>query len=201
MTLALHRRYDALNAAIFLPSGGSRRLRRALVDTREVQPGERALELGCGTGQVTEILLARGATVTAVDALAAMLEGARRRARAATFVEGDAIEVDVGDGFDLVVLSFVLHNLDTIGRRRLFERAAGQLTAGGRVGILEWALPGGWTAAPWRWVLRRLEPSQSLEDIITGALPDDLAAAGLAVQRRSSVAGGRAQVIVAAPRR
>jgi SAM-dependent methyltransferase len=60
-------RYDAITVAIFL--GGSRRLRHRLVDTLEVSRGHRVLELGCGSGQVTEQLVAAGAMVTAVDAL------------------------------------------------------------------------------------------------------------------------------------
>lgn len=72
--------YDAVNAAIFLPSGGSRRVRQSLVNALEIRPGHRVLELGCGTGQVTARLLAAGADVVAVDALPSMLIGARRRA-------------------------------------------------------------------------------------------------------------------------
>ena len=37
--MALATAYDAVNAAIFLPSGGSRRLRQALVDALDVRPG------------------------------------------------------------------------------------------------------------------------------------------------------------------
>jgi demethylmenaquinone methyltransferase/2-methoxy-6-polyprenyl-1,4-benzoquinol methylase len=196
--LALHTRYDAINTAIFLPSGGSRRVRRALVDDLDVRPGERALEFGCGTGQVTSLLLARGADVTAVDALAAMLDGARRRAPTATFVEGDAFTVSVGDYFDLVVLAFVLHNLDADHRRRLLARAAGALHDG-RIGILDWSTPHGWMAAPWRRFLHRLEPSPSVDDILDGSLGDDLRAAGVDVTHHRRIAGGRAQVLVARP--
>ena len=115
--------YDAINTAIFLPTGGSRRLRRQLVEALDVRPGHRALELGCGTGQVTARLLDAGAEVVAVDALPEMLAGARRRAPAATIVEGDALTTEVGDGFDRTVLSFVLHNFDHGGRVSLLRRA------------------------------------------------------------------------------
>lgn len=90
--LSLGTTYDLINTAIFLPSGGSGRLRQELVDALEITPGERVLELGCGSGQVTARLLDAGARVVAVDALTAMIDAARRRAPQATFVHGDAFQ-------------------------------------------------------------------------------------------------------------
>ena len=135
--------------------------------------------------------------MVAVDALPAMLEGARRRVPTATFVVGDAFDVEVGGGFDHVVLSFVLHNLDRDGRRRLLGQAVGRLGAEGRIGILEWASPAGWRAGPWRRFLRTLEPNPAVEDLLDGGLVDDLAATGLRIEHRRPVAGGRAEVVVA----
>lgn len=194
--LSLGTTYDLINTAIFLPSGGSGRLRQKLVDCLEIAPGDRVLELGCGSGQVTARLLDAGARVVAVDALAPMLDAARRRAPQATFVHGDAFSVDVGDGFHHVVLSFVLHNFDTGGRRRMLQRAADALRVGGRVGVLEWALPPFAAArALWRGFLHRLEPSPSVAEILDGALDDDFAAVGLAVLDRKRASLGRAQIV------
>jgi demethylmenaquinone methyltransferase/2-methoxy-6-polyprenyl-1,4-benzoquinol methylase len=195
--LALHRAYDALNTALFLPWGGSRRLRRRLVDALDVRAGQRVLELGCGTGQVTALLLERGADVTGVDALEAMLVGARRRAPEATLVVGDAMEAQPGRDFDRVVLSFVLHNADAAGRVALLRRAADLRRGDGRIGVLEWAQPAGHRRRRWwRRLLERLEPSPSVAEVLDGALDADVAAAGLAVDRREPAVGGRAQVLV-----
>ena len=49
---------------------------------------KRILELGCGTGRVTEVLV-RHAEVTAVDLLVEMLRRASRRAPRAHLVEAD----------------------------------------------------------------------------------------------------------------
>jgi ubiquinone/menaquinone biosynthesis C-methylase UbiE len=199
----LSTRYDAVNAALFLPTGGSGRLRQELVDALDVGPGQRVLELGCGTGLVTARLLAAGATVVALDGLPGMLEGARRRAPDATYVVGDAIDTDVGGDYDRVVLSFVLHNFDAEGRVRLLRRAATALApdaADGRVGVLEWARPpGARTGRWWRRFLAALEPSPTVPEILDGALEAEVPAAGLRVLRRRRVAGRRAQVLVLAP--
>jgi demethylmenaquinone methyltransferase/2-methoxy-6-polyprenyl-1,4-benzoquinol methylase len=196
----LARGYDALNTVLFLPAGGSRAVRRALVDALDVRPGQRVLELGCGTGQVTELLIAAGAEVVAVDLTPDMLVGARRRAPTATIITGNALEVDLGGPFDRVVLSFFLHNFEGEDRRRLLHRVGDALADGGRIGILEWALPPGERKADlWRRFVRRLEPSPGAMQIMDGDLESDVADAGLAVGARRPVAGGRAQILVLSP--
>lgn len=196
--LAVATTYDAVNAVIFFPSGGSRRLRQSLVDALDIRSGHRVLELGCGTGQVTARLLAAGAEVVAVDALSTMLAAARRRAPGASFREGDALHIDVGGGYDRVVLSFVLHNFAEEERIRLLRRAVAALAPGGRVGVLEWALPAQHIRGSlWRKFLHQLEPSAAVHQILDGALDRDLPAARLRVEHHRDVAGGRAQILVA----
>jgi demethylmenaquinone methyltransferase/2-methoxy-6-polyprenyl-1,4-benzoquinol methylase len=188
-------RYDLVNGALFLPWGGSRRLRRRLVALLDVHAGQRVLELGCGTGQVTEVLVDAGADVIALDALPDMLAGARRRAPAATFVEGDALHAEVGSGYHRVVLAFVLHNMDAEDRRRLLTRARRALDDAGQVGVVEWARPPGRVRAEtWRRFLARLEPSPTVHQVLDGALDVDIAASGLRTSRRLLAAGGRVEL-------
>jgi ubiquinone/menaquinone biosynthesis C-methylase UbiE len=165
----------------------------------DVRRGQRVLELGCGTGQVTAKLLAAGADVVAIDVLPAMLARARTRAPDAAFVEGDIMEVELGTDYDCVVLSFVLHNFDVDGRLRLLRRAAAALAPGGRLGVLDWSLPSGLIRSVlWRRFLSVLEPEgDTTQQLLSGALDADIPAAGLSIVRRHRVAGGRAQVFVA----
>lgn len=175
-------------------------MRQHLVDALEVTAGHRVLELGCGTGQVTALLVAAGADVVAVDALPGMLDGARRRAPGATFIQGDVFDVEIADRFDRVVLAFVPHNFDAHGRVDALRRSASVLAPGGRVGILDWATPPGRTKSSlWRRCLTRLEPSSNVSAVLDGTLGDELCEADLDVREHRSVAGGRAQVLIAAP--
>lgn len=190
-------KYDLLNAALFLPAGGSNRLRRRFVRALDVRPGHRVLELGCGTGQVTAQLVAAGAEVTAVDALPEMLDTARRRAPGATFVEGDLTALDAGADHDRVVLSFVLHNFDAATRQAVLRRSRQSLRDGGLISVLDWAPAGsGFTGGVRRRLVTAIEPSPTAGELLDGALADDIAAAGLQVQHRQRVANGRAEILV-----
>ncbi|MFP5371018.1 MAG: class I SAM-dependent methyltransferase [Actinomycetes bacterium] len=190
--------YDLINHVIFVPSGGSGRLRQALVDTLEIEPGDRVLELGCGTGQVTERLVRADAEVTAVDALPEMLAATARRAPRAKLIQGDIFDVDIGEpSYTAVILSFVLHNFDAAGRRRLLSCAASVLAPGGRVGVLDWSCPtGARRARAWRRFLEVLEPSPSVLEVADGRLIEDLDVAGLEITQDLSLALGRCRILI-----
>ena len=70
-------RYDAGMRVVTLGCVGS--VHEAVAALAAPAPGARVLEIGCGTGAVTERLVARGARVTALDQNPEMMEGARAR--------------------------------------------------------------------------------------------------------------------------
>lgn len=65
------------------------------------------LDLGCGTGALAVRIAAQGAEVTGVDPAGAMLDIARARPGGdrVTWVEADARGIDLGRGFDLVMMT------------------------------------------------------------------------------------------------
>ena len=75
----------------------------------------RVLELGCGTGRLTQRIAQCAADVTAVDFSPEMLRVARARCAArrnVTFVEGDILGLSAGLGpFDCVISVNLLHHL------------------------------------------------------------------------------------------
>src|SRR5689334_8680437 len=111
-------RYDLIND---LQSFGLHRAwKRRVVRMANVKPGERALDVCCGTGDLAFALARAGADVSAVDFSDAMLDVARRRLRSGreaktcqpNFQRGDAQQLCFGDdAFDVVTAGYGLRNL------------------------------------------------------------------------------------------
>ena len=97
---------------------------------------KRILELGCGTGRVTEVLV-RHADVTAVDLLVEMLRLACLRAPAAMFVAADLRQFAFAQRFDLIVLADdpMAHLISLDDRARALRLIADHLTPNSRVVI------------------------------------------------------------------
>lgn len=136
--------HDDLAAQLDATAGTGARTNRydaALLDAVGVEPGMRALDLGCGPGDLTLALLARGATVTALDLSPGMLAIARRRVelhadiQRATFVAAPVERTGLeAGGFDVIVGRFILHHVDLRPAARELSRL---LADGGRGIFLE----------------------------------------------------------------
>ena len=73
------------------------------------QPGESILDLGCGTGQLTEKIAQAGAEVMGVDSAPAMIEKAKENYPHIRFDVADATNFQVKQPFDAVFSNAVLH--------------------------------------------------------------------------------------------
>ena len=115
---AIARRYDLLNDVQSF--GLHRRWKRRVIELAAVQPGNRALDLCCGTGDLALALARRGAEVTGIDFSPAMLEVAEARRQRdfksqisnLKFMAGDALQIPFSDAsFDIVTVGYGLRNL------------------------------------------------------------------------------------------
>lgn len=100
--------WDAMRATFF-----DERVRRAAISAAGVKPGERALDIGAGTGFVAEGLLAAGARVVAVDESAAMVkELARKFGGRLETHQGDGQALPFPDGtFEAALANMYLHHV------------------------------------------------------------------------------------------
>ena len=82
---------------------------RGLLELLAAQSGERILDVGCGTGQLTAEIAQTGAQVLGIDSSASMIEQARRNAPALDFRQADVRELPFENEFDAVFSNAVLH--------------------------------------------------------------------------------------------
>jgi trans-aconitate methyltransferase len=102
----------------------------SLLELLAAQPGERILDLGCGTGQLTAEIARSGAHVVGLDNSADMLANARRNYPDLEFVLADASAFDFPAPFDAVFSNAALHWVqDADGAAASIARA---LRPGGR---------------------------------------------------------------------
>lgn len=81
----------------------------SLLDLLNPQAGERILDLGCGTGQLTEKIASHGVNVVGIDRSAAMIARARENYPQLQFEIADAQNFQFAEPFDAVFSNAVLH--------------------------------------------------------------------------------------------
>jgi len=137
--------YDLMNWIMTL--GQDQRWRRQAVDVSAIAPGDSALDVATGTGDLAFELARRvgsGGHVLGLDFAEPMLDIARKKARrkgmSVSFESGDALSLPYGDAsFQAITCGFGLRNMDD--RARALAEMARVARPGGRVVILELTPP------------------------------------------------------------
>jgi demethylmenaquinone methyltransferase / 2-methoxy-6-polyprenyl-1,4-benzoquinol methylase len=147
---ALAPRYDLINDLQSL--GLHRRWKKRLAKMAAVKPGQKALDLCCGTGDIAFALHRAGAEVVGLDFSPAMLEVAQARVKQMTaapnappleFRTGDAMQIPYGpSSFDIVSIGYGLRNLESWEHG--LEEMLRVARTGGRILVLDFGKPDGW---------------------------------------------------------
>ncbi len=199
-------RYDA--GMRLLTLGRVTRLHASLAEAAAA-PGRSVLEIGCGTGAVTQRLVERGARVTALDQNPEMVEQARARladapAEAVSWIERTASEIDALPvaGFDAVVASLCLSEMSPSERRFVLRQALQRLRPGGVLAAGDEVRP----RRLWQRVLHAClrGPQVALAWLVVGStshpIPDlasEVRAAGFELRAEKRWLGGRLATVVA----
>jgi ubiquinone/menaquinone biosynthesis C-methylase UbiE len=159
------------------------RYKTLLIEQANAQPGQKVLDLGCGTG--TLAIMAKemqpGAKVSGLDADPDMLKVAKFKAGEqntdVTFDVGFTNELPYSDeSFDIVMSSIMVHHLKTPDKEQTAREVFRVLKPGGELHIIDFGKPVSWYGKLLRPFLHNFEEAN---DNIDGKLPEMFGAPGL----------------------
>jgi len=135
--------YDRMNRIMSLGMDGG--WRALAVGCANLEPGDAALDVCCGTGDLALELKRRvgeGGNVTGIDFSEAMLEHAQRKSETVEWVHGDLLALPFApESFDAATVGFGVRNVADL--EGALQQLARVLRPGGRLGILEITQPRG----------------------------------------------------------
>lgn len=156
--------------------------KRRLVEAARIEPGQRVLDLGCGTATLTILAkrLHSRAEILGLDGDPKVLEIARRKVERAgldlRLDEGLCTELPYPEAhFDRVVSCLVLHHLTREEKERTLAEVRRVLRPGGSLHVVDFGRP---ATALGRVLVRLFQHGDRLADNLAGRLPDLLRAAG-----------------------
>jgi ubiquinone/menaquinone biosynthesis C-methylase UbiE len=174
--------YDLMAKAL-----GADGARAVLAEQAAIRPGERVLEIGCGTGSLL-LLLAKAqpaATVIGLDPDPAALAIARRKARRA----GVALQLDEGFADEMpyesgsihhVLSSFMFHHLPRDVKPKALAEVRRVLEPGGRFHMVDFGGPG---SSGRGFIARHIHSHQHLKDNEEGRVRPTCATPGWRTRR------------------
>jgi demethylmenaquinone methyltransferase/2-methoxy-6-polyprenyl-1,4-benzoquinol methylase/phosphoethanolamine N-methyltransferase len=140
--------YDIVVGVLAL--GRERAIREMTVEMAAVQPGNKVLDVGCGTGSLTLMAKARAGAdgeVHGIDAASEMINLAQRKAAQANLdVDFQSALIEripfPDDYFDVVLSSLMLHHLPDDLKRKGFTEIKRVLKSGGCFFAVDFDPPG-----------------------------------------------------------
>jgi ubiquinone/menaquinone biosynthesis C-methylase UbiE len=101
--------------------------------------GRRVLDVCCGTGNLTAMLVTAGCQVTGVDSSPTMLSHARSKGLSAQFQHMDATRLPFEQEFDAAVIGLALHEMPAPVREKVWEMMRRAVRPGGCLLALDYA--------------------------------------------------------------
>jgi len=155
-------------------------------------PGNRVLDLGCGTGTLAQMCIERGAQVTGVDANSGMLEVAKRNSPSAKFLNISLSNLNENledESFDIILSTLAFSELTRAERLHVLKQIKRVLKKGGKVFIGDEIIPENFFAKCFYYAFRL--PMRLLTWIVTqnttsaiSNFDDDVRQAGMEIVNR-----------------
>lgn len=165
------RLYDVCNEIAWLGMRG--RAYRLLAHRAQVQAGDRVVDLGCGTGELTRAVAALAGPsgdVIGIDLSPEMIAHATALGGGPAYLVGDVTHLPQPDNsIDVVVSALALHHVAAAQRSTALAEAARILRLDGRLLIAEFAPPAGRVG---RWFCGNVLGPQMSEDLVPGIVAE-----------------------------
>lgn len=190
--------YSGITKLTAIAVGGEGHLRRLALQSLDIQPETEVLDLCCGHGPVTEVLVQQSRHVTGLDASPKAIASAQARLPQAKFVQAFAESMPFKDGsFDLVHTSLALHEMQPDQRRKILTEVRRILKPTGIFALLDFHQPTTPILWPGLALFLWLFETETAWDLVRSNLAEELTQAGFALQNQSYRVGGSLQILQA----
>ncbi len=190
--------YDSIARLAAVSVGGERRFRQLALEGVAIAPEMRVLDLCCGSGQATWMLVQHSHHVTGLDASPKAIQRAKHRVPQAEYVEAFAEAMPFSDcQFDLVHTSAALHEMKPAQLQQILQEVRRVLKPGGVFALVDFHAPTNPLFVPAIAVFLLLFETETAWALLRMDLAASLGDAGFRIVRHTFYAGGSLQVIQA----
>ncbi|WP_414754332.1 class I SAM-dependent methyltransferase [Anabaena sp. CCY 9910] len=190
--------YDSISRVAALTVGGEARFRQLALQGLTIEENTSVLDVCCGSGQATQLLVKYSQNVTGLDASPLSLRRARQNVPEANYVEAFAEKMPFPDKqFDVVHTSAALHEMEPQQLREIIQEVYRVLKPGGIFTLVDFHTPTNPIFWPGLTVFLLLFETETAWQLLKTDLAGLLTEIGFEVSKSTLYAGGSLQVIQA----
>ncbi|GAC1457845.1 MAG: methyltransferase domain-containing protein [Chamaesiphon sp.] len=190
--------YDGISRLASLSVGGEARFRQLALQGLTINLETKVLDLCCGSGQATQVLVQYSQQVIGLDASPLSLKRAQQNVPQAKYVEAFAEEMPFSDNqFDLVHTSVAMHEMKPEVLRQILKEVYRVLKPGGVFALVDFHRPRNWLFWPGLVLFLVLFETETAWQLLDTNLVDLLEESGFQVKENALHAGGSIQMIQA----
>jgi demethylmenaquinone methyltransferase/2-methoxy-6-polyprenyl-1,4-benzoquinol methylase len=188
--------YDAVSGLAALSVGGESRFRQLALQGLKIHSETKVLDLCCGSGQATQVLVKYSHDVTGLDASPLSLKRAQQNVPQAQYVEAFAEEMPFPDNsFDLVHTSVAMHEMTPSQLRQILQEVYRVLKPCGVFTLVDFHAPTNWLFLPGVYLFLFLFETETAWQLLKTDLLGVLQEVGFKLCKHTFHAGGSLQVI------
>ena len=190
--------YDTISHLAALSVGGETRFRQLALQGLIIYPTTEVLDLCCGSGQATRVLVQHSQHVTGLDASPLSLKRAQHNVPQAQYIEAFAEAMPFPDNhFDLIHTSVALHEMESEQRQQILKEVYRVLKPDGVFALVDFHTPNNWLFWPGLSLFLLLFETETAWQLLKTDLVGLLKEVGFRTCDRQLYAGGSLQVIQA----